>query len=328
MRIIYDNLPIPNSIEKSVYIKTKDSEKFNYIAGLLKESGYSGTVFTDVTSSDDVPVKNNDVPVKNNDVPVKNNDVEFEKIADIVIDAEDIIDLNISEVMNSPEISRKGGEVYVPAYVWQTAQFQSWYKDLLESGNTLEKADVLYCFTTSRGFLFSYVMKVSIWVEAEKRFKANEIIISRRNVSNVIAYTDDKIVLIKEFRSPVSNDEGFVYELPGGSSFDDAVDPLENARTEFFEEVGFLIKDKERFRHVSDRQLAATVITHKSNLYAIKLTEDEIKEIEMIGKKKDDNTTVIGDNDEHTYTVIVDKKELFSLPVDFSTIGMIYSAIV
>ena len=314
MQIIHKNEPMPKSITKSVFIKTKDNEKLSYIINLLKEAGYSGTVFTDINSQ-----------YGSNSIY---NEEDFNKIADIVVDLEDLIDINVSKIMNSPEIPREGGEVYVPAYVWETAQFQSWYKDLIKAGNTLEKADVLYHFTTPSGYLFSYVMKVSIWVEAEERFKANEIIISRRNVSNVIAYTDDKIVLIKEFRSPVSNDEGFVYELPGGSSFDDSVDPLENARTEFFEEVGFLVKDKNRFRHVSDRQLAATVVTHKANLYAIKLTEEEMDEIEKIGEKKRMNTMAIGDNDEHTYTVVTNKEDLFKLPVDFSTIGMIYSAII
>jgi hypothetical protein len=314
MQIIHKNEPMPKSITKSVFIKTKDNEKLSYIINLLKEAGYSGTVFTDINSQ-----------YGSNSIY---NEEDFNKIADIVVDLEDLIDINVSEIMNSSEIPRKGGEVYVPSYVWETAQFQSWYKDLIKAGNTLEKVDVLYHFTTPSGYLFSYVMKVSIWVEAEKRFKANEIIISRRNVSNVIAYTDDKIVLIKEFRSPVSNDEGFVYELPGGSSFDDSVDPLENARTEFFEEVGFLVKDKNRFRHVSDRQLAATVVTHKANLYAIKLTKEEMDEIEKIGKKKRMNTMAIGDNDEHTYTVVTNKEDLFKLPLDFSTIGMIYSAII
>lgn len=313
MQIIHKNESMPESITKSVFIKTQDNEKLSHIINLLKEAGYSGTVFTEINSKDDPHFVY--------------NEEDFSKLADIVVDVEDVIDINVSKIMNSPEIPRKGGEVYVPSYVWETAQFQSWYKDLIKAGNTLEKADVLYHFTTPSGYLFSYVMKVSIWVEAEKRFKANEIIISRRNVSNVIAYTDDKIVLIKEFRSPVSNDEGFVYELPGGSSFDDSVDPLENARTEFFEEVGFLVKDKNRFRHISDRQLAATVITHKANLYAIKLTEEEMDEIEKIGEKKRMNTMAIGDNDEHTYTVVINKEDLFKLPVDFSTIGMIYSAI-
>lgn len=214
----------------------------------------------------------------------------------------------------------------VPDKIWETAQFQSWYKDLVEAGNTLEKADLLYQYTTPSGFLFSYVMKVSIWVEKEKRYKSNEIVISRRNVSHVIAYTDDKVVLIKEFRSTVSNESGFVYELPGGSSFDDSVDALENARTEFFEEAGLYIYDENRFRHVSDRQLAATVLTHKANLYAIKLTNEEMAKIEEISVNDSNSMDKIGNDDEHTYTIVVNKNEIFNLPVDFSTIGMIFSA--
>lgn len=312
MQIIYQNSPMPESIKKSVFIKTQDDKKLSYIISLLEKSGYLGAVFTETKSKDEPSFVYDE------------ND--FSKIADIIIDADESI-LNINEALESTVIQREGGEVYVPAYIWETAQFQSWYKDLLKSGNRLEKANVLYYFTTPSGFVFSYMMHVSIWVELENRFKSNEIIVSRRNVSNVIAYTDDKIVLIKEFRSPVSNSEGFIYELPGGSSFDDAIDPLENARTEFFEEAGFYVKDKTRFRHVADRQLAATVVTHKANLYAIKLTNEEIEKIEELGREKEENTLNIRDNDEHTYTVVINREDLFKLPVDFSTIGMIYSAI-
>lgn len=303
---------MPESIKKSVFIKTQDNKKLSYVISLLEKSGYLGVVFTETKSKDEPSF-----------VYDENN---FSKIADIIIDADESI-LNISEALESTIIEREGGEVYVPAYIWETAQFQSWYKDLVKSGNRLEKANVLYHFTTPSGFVFSYMMHVSIWVELENRFKSNEIIVSRRNVSNVIAYTDDKIVLIKEFRSPVSNAEGFIYELPGGSSFDDAIDPLENARTEFFEEAGFYIEDKTRFSHVADRQLAATVVTHKANLYAIKLTNEEVEKIEKLGREKEENTLNIRDNDEHTYTVVINREDLFKLPVDFSTIGMIYSAI-
>jgi len=313
MQIIYQNSPMPESIKKSVFIKTQDNKKLSYVISLLGKSGYLGVVFTETKSKDEPSFVYDE------------ND--FSKIADIIIDADESI-LNISEALESTIIEREGGEVYVPAYIWETAQFQSWYKDLVKSGNMLEKANVLYHFTTPSGFVFSYMMHVSIWVELENRFKSNEIIVSRRNVSNVIAYTDDKIVLIKEFRSPVSNAEGFIYELPGGSSFDDAIDPLENARTEFFEEAGFYIEDKTRFSHVADRQLAATVVTHKANLYAIKLTNEEIEKIEELGREKEENTLNIRDNDEHTYTVVINKEDLFKLPVDFSTIGMIYSAII
>lgn len=312
MQIIYQNSPMPESIKKSVFIKTQDNKKLSYVISLLEKSGYLGVVFTETKSKDEPSFVYDE------------ND--FSKIADIIIDADESI-LNISEALESTIIEREGGEVYVPAYIWETAQFQSWYKDLVKSGNRLEKANVLYHFTTPSGFVFSYMMHVSIWVELENRFKSNEIIVSRRNVSNVIAYTDDKIVLIKEFRSPVSNAEGFIYELPGGSSFDDAIDPLENARTEFFEEAGFYIEDKTRFSHVADRQLAATVVTHKANLYAIKLTNEEIEKIEELGREKEENTLNIRDNDEHTYTVVINREDLFKIPVDFSTIGMIYSAI-
>ena len=316
MQIIYQDSSFPESVEKTVLVKANSEKDLQIVYRSLALMGFDGTILTTLYRENE-----------SQESVRKDKKLDFERIADAIVDLYQNDSSDIDKVMALTSIKRTGGEVYVPAYIWETAQFQSWYKDLIKSGNRLEKADVLYHFTTPSGFVFSYMMHVSIWVESEKRFKANEIIVSRRNVSNVIAYTDDKIVLIKEFRSPVSNDEGFIYELPGGSSFDDALDPLENARTEFFEEAGFYIEDKSRFRHVSDRQLAATVVTHKANLYAIKLTDDEIEKIEEIGKEKHENTTTIGDNHEHTYTIVIKKEDLFKLPVDFSTVGMIYSAL-
>lgn len=49
---------------------------------------------------------------------------------------------------------------------------------------------------------------------------------------------DTEIIVIKEFRSPCRNGDGFVYELPGGSSFKPTSDVLQTAADELFEETG------------------------------------------------------------------------------------------
>jgi 8-oxo-dGTP pyrophosphatase MutT (NUDIX family) len=314
MQIIYKDSEFPKEISKSVFVKTTEIEYISHFVKALKKLGYEGTVLTNFS-------------LDPSNIGIKEPDVDYEMVADVIVDLNNESMADVEKAIESPFIQRVGGEAYVPAYIWKTAQFQSWYNDLKKAGNSLEKANLLYAYTTPSGFIFSYMMKVSIWVKSENRYKSNEIIVSRRNVSNVIAYSDSRIVLIKEFRSPVSNKDGFVYELPGGSSFDDSIDPLENARTEFFEEVGYLVKEKNRFTHVADRQLAATVTTHKTNLYALKLEEDEVDKIAMLGKEKERDITFIGDSDEHTYVVVINKDGLFDLPVDFSTIGMIASVI-
>lgn len=219
---------------------------------------------------------------------------------------------------------RIGGETKIPIDIWNTQQFKEWYGDLVQAGNRIDDADVLYKYVT-HGNVFSYVLKVKIWVESEKRHKGNEFIISRRSTSSIFAYYEDNIILVKEFRSPVSNEDGFVYELAGGSSFDDKIDPRENARTEFFEEVGVMIKDKERFKYVDARQMAATVLTHKSYLYKVELNEKEFKEV-MKHKVKKEKIKDIRDNDEHTYIEVVNFSDIKKLPVDYSTLGMIFSA--
>ena len=128
---------------------------------------------------------------------------------------------------------------------------------------------------------------------------------------------------MKEFRSPVSNKEGFVFELPGGSSFDD-ISYQENAQTEYFEEVGLMIEDKTRFVKVSQRQLAATFGTHISHLYSVKLNKEEFLKLKEISLEE----KALGmHNDEITYVILVKEKDLYNVPVDYSTIGMIKEAL-
>lgn len=307
-KIIYANNEIPSFIIKSVLVKSQDESELLEIIKELNFLNYRGTIFSNMIDKNNKNTVNND----------------YEKMVDVVIDSNSSnYKKEIIKAVQSPVIRRNAGEVYIPSYIWETEQFKNWYKYLLIANNVLDKAELLYTYKTPSGFVFAFVMKVSIWVEKEKRFKSNEIIISRRNISSIIAHTDNEIVLIKEFRSTVSNDEGFVYELPGGSSFDDTINPVDNAQSEFYEEVGLFIEDKKRFNFVSNRQILSTFSTHHAFLFSIKLTEDEMQKIKQIGKDKVDKTDQINDSDEHTYTIVVKKEEILKLPLDYTTIGMI-----
>jgi hypothetical protein len=59
-----------------------------------------------------------------------------------------------------------------------------------------------------KNFLFSYVLWVKVWIEAEQRFKENEYIFTRSDISVILPYCpavellDTKLVMIREFRSP------------------------------------------------------------------------------------------------------------------------------
>lgn len=226
---------------------------------------------------------------------------------------------------------REDGEVYVPLFIWNTEQFQSWYTNLKSVGNRLVSAKLLHHMKFSNNFVFCYTLSVNIWVEAEQRFKSNEFVFSRTDISSVVAYHTNettkktKIVLVKEFRSPVNNNKGFVYELPGGSAAKPGVDPKENASHELAEEAGLHITDLNRFKYVGQRQLVATLSTHQSQVYSIALTREEMEHLEE-EERKNSCFGLIGDS-EMTYLVIASLDNIFTYSLDYSMLGMIYETI-
>ena len=132
------------------------------------------------------------------------------------------------------------------------------------------------------------------------------------------------IVLVKEFRSPVRNSKGLVYELPSGSTFNKMTNPLENAQKELLEETGISISDLERFEFVSQRQVASSTSAHHSSLYKVKLSDAEFAQV----KKLTDSNAVLGlsNEGEQIYLEIVSLKNLMNYPLDYSMLGMILSS--
>lgn len=222
---------------------------------------------------------------------------------------------------------RENGEIHIPLFIWNSNQFQSWYSNLKLAGNTLDSAKVISQFTLPNGQLFSYQIKVKIWVKEEKRFKENEIVFARTDVVQAVMYyktsDDTKVVLIKEFRSPVNNPSGYVYELPGGSSFDLNKDPVDIIIDEIKEECGLSITDKHRFIFTSQRQSMATLSSHISSVYKIELTDVEYA---TLLSNKDKSFGNVGES-EITYIEVVSLKDITDYHLDYSTIGMIYNAL-
>ena len=223
---------------------------------------------------------------------------------------------------------RSDGEVYVPLFIWKTTQFQSWYENIKKAGNRLDEAKLLSHITFKNKFTFAYIIKAKIWVADEQRHKENEFVFSRTDISSVVAYyrkgKDTKIVLVKEFRSPVNNPSGFVYELPGGSASKDGVDPRFNAQQEMVEEVGVIIEDLKRFEFVGKRQLMATCSTHQSHVYKVELNDYEYQILLSHAKNK----TVFGEegSSEKTHVEIKSISELKGTYIDYSMLGMIFEA--
>lgn len=224
---------------------------------------------------------------------------------------------------------RKGGERNVPLFIWQSEAFQAWYANLKAAGNRLDDADLSAAIVVGKQHLFAFVLHVNVWVESEQRHKSNERVFFRKDVSSVVAvYRDGEtthLALVREFRSTVSNPQGFVYEFAGGSTAKSGVDPQVNAQQELSEEMGLLVADESRFRLVGNRQLAATFSSHKAQVYAIELTREEFARLKDAAATKQ----VFGDGGgcERTFVEVTTVDKVFELPVDYSTLGMLFEAL-
>jgi len=223
---------------------------------------------------------------------------------------------------------RSGGERCVPLYIWKLDSFQSWYKAQTDAGNRLDSARVLYTFRPRfKSFVFLWILKVDIYVKSEDRHKTNEIVLARPDISSILLWKkedsieDCEVVIVREFRSPASTEDGFVRELVGGSSKKTS-NPEHVAAEEILEETGFAV-EPERLKHHQTRQLCATLSSHKSNFYSLELTS---KEIDWFKSQKDIVHGVETDT-ERTFIEVHPVKDLLKDPnIDWSTLGMIFLA--
>lgn len=224
---------------------------------------------------------------------------------------------------------RSRGEREVPLYIWETTHFQQWYGALKRAGNRLDHARVEWTFRVGpqQKIIFISILHADIFVGSEGRNKVNEVVISRPDIAAVMLYRRDQvldnsdIVLVREFRSSVATEDGFVWELPSGSSRTPTNDFRSVAVHECQEEVGFSI-DAHRMKQHEVRQLAATFSTHKAHLFSAEITEEELERFRSL---KGIAHGVVGDS-ERTYVEIVKLRDIRKKQdVDWSMLGMILS---
>lgn len=221
---------------------------------------------------------------------------------------------------------REGGERYVPLFIWKQESFQNWYKAQTEAGNRLEEARLLFNFRPRyKNFVFLWVLHAKVYVKEEDRVKDNEFVLARPDISSVCLYYEtgdsifeNKVILIKEFRTPAATDDGFVRELPGGSAINSG-NPEEIAAEEVHEETGFYL-DPARLKSHGARRLVGTLSSHKAHLYSAKITEEELEWFTsqdgiVHGKEEDTERTFI---EVHPVQNLIDNKL-----VDWTTLGMI-----
>lgn len=225
---------------------------------------------------------------------------------------------------------REGGETQVPLHIWTRKEFQSWLVAQKGAGNRLDGARVVWSFypkpKTSR-FLFCYAMHVNVFIASENRHKHNEVILSRPDVSAVLLHTkpagdNTRIVLVREFRSPVRNESGFLHELPGGSSVEELSNPLGVAADEVSEETGLHL-DHKRFQRHETRQILSTLSIHKCALFSCELTDEEMDRL-ALDKEAHGNLA----DTERTYIEVETLGAIKSGKlVDWTNLGMILSVL-
>ena len=212
-----------------------------------------------------------------------------------------------------------------PPEFGRIAALQSWFEAQCAAGNTLESARLLWSWPVGEGAgdPFLSVAHVSVRVAAEDRVKANEVVISRPDISAVALYRpaatldETQVVLVREFRSPGRTEDGFVHELPGGSGSEP--DARSQAVAELAEETGLLV-EPERLRAQGSRQSAATLSTHHVHLFSAAISEDELAWL----RAQHDKPRGDGGGDERTWVEVATFGEIRrDRLVDWTTLGML-----
>lgn len=228
---------------------------------------------------------------------------------------------------------RQNAEAAIPLTVWRTESFQEWLTSQKKAGNRLDDACVEWIGRVgpSGSIVFFWIMYVKVWIQDEGRYKENEWIIGRPNISSVLLYTphptnplETKIVLVREYRSSVSNSQAKIYELPGGSTSKSKVNPYTLAVQELHEETGFTLNEARKLRSHVPRQLNGTVSTHKCHLFSLELIPMEMSKIEdAVGK-----TFGNSEDTEQTMLAVMSLRELLCVDyADYATLGMIMQAL-
>ena len=221
---------------------------------------------------------------------------------------------------------RRGGCASVPLDMWRSEQFGSWLAAQERAGNRLVSFRQLFRHPL-QGPVFAFAAWVEVYVASENRVKANEFVFARSDVSAVLAHgplrgSDTEILLVKEFRSPVKNAQGYVYELPSGS-VEPGCSALENALRELKEEAGLDIARASRARPLGSRQCAAVSGAHSCALFALELDEAELAGIRLAQRQgKSFGQEADG---ECCWPLLATAGEIYggALPVDFSVLGMV-----
>lgn len=243
---------------------------------------------------------------------------------------EDTLKFAVEKIGKGSE--RTGAEVEIPLLVWNTKSFQNWYKAQTEAGNKLQHANLKYTLRAGKNkdFVFFWILHVEVYIPKEDRVKDIEYVLSRTDTTAILMYHkgqnifDTDVILVKEFRSPATTLDGYIWELPGGSSHDESESALQVAADEVFEETDFKF-DSKRLKQIQRRQLNGTLLANKTQLFALELTDEEIKWF----KSQIGSIHGVVEDTEMAYTEVMNVKDILDNELlDWSNIGMIMKVLI
>ncbi|MBI4142827.1 NUDIX hydrolase [Candidatus Uhrbacteria bacterium] len=233
---------------------------------------------------------------------------------------------------------RTGGECTVPLHIWRTESFQTWYRAQVAARNRLDGARVVWTFRVgpNRSVVFFWALHADVYVASEDRNKTNEIVLARPDIATVVCFHRDpvrdyrdgnvlgnEVVLVREFRTPAMTADGFIREVPGGSSWKPTGDPAALAADELHEETGLAV-DAARVRMIGTRQVSGTLSAHRAHVFAVELTEEELT---WLRSQAGVAHGVMTDT-EQTYVEVRTVGELLKDPLtDWANLGMIFAAL-
>jgi 8-oxo-dGTP pyrophosphatase MutT (NUDIX family) len=177
-------------------------------------------------------------------------------------------------------IAKIGNDVY------SSRHFQEWYTSLNNAGHQLLNIKSVEWVKRINNFPLFIALHIEVNVRGENRIKNNEVVIIRPTTAHCIVWCEnndpalDEIIVVREYRTPVMNPKGFVYELPGGSSFNPNKDMRQVMKDELKEETGLDIS-LERFELIGGAQSAPTIIANRTILFGIKLSFMEMQYVKQ-----------------------------------------------
>lgn len=212
---------------------------------------------------------------------------------------------------------RSGGERFVPLAAWRSSTFRSWVEAQQRAGNVLLDGRLVWTWGS-----FLWAFHARMYIAAEDRVKANELVLGRSDVVSIVAFHRGatpgrtEVVLVREFRLPANTSDGYVHELPGGGVL--AGTAVDQAVHEMAEETGIHV-DAERLRPNQVRQVAATLCAHRLHVFTLELTAEEIAYA-----RANPGPYGVSEDSERTFVEVRTYQEILADDlVDWATIGVL-----